>query len=514
MIRLCVTTAAGRSTFVTDRNEVLLGSREGADLRVEADGVAANHCMLRADGGALMLVDLGSPTGVSFAGQPVRQARLQPGSAFRIGDVLVEVEAVGAPPVPPKQKLQLAPATLPAALPAGGPAELVAHGPHADFGRELKKKLATAPWYAISAAVHALILLVMSLIPYERIEKYSLQQIKAELAEDGSELEEQADDLEPDIESLHEDEPEDDFEELLETEKKEKKDDSIPMQMDERPELIGIGQPKLNKRISPLTSPNTLKATEGEKNISRSDAAAEQKKARSVVAKGFGRGLKRLQTIPRDRIVVVEGEFDEMQSILKIYDIPHTLIRRHHLTSYKLDRAKVVCINCGRSPTPLQKNILVNKVKAFAKKGGWVITSDWALAPYLTEAFPQYVHEIPAARRQPDTTVEVRAKAAQSPLIEGVFARRTRTRWWLEEASKFVGRRGNKVQVLIDSPEMKQTYGSGLVAIAFKPSRNGRVIHLIGHFFQKDGNRAGVVGMHRLILNVLKERFVGKVGER
>ena len=43
MIRLCVTTAAGRSTFVTDRNEVLLGSREGADLRVEADGVAANH---------------------------------------------------------------------------------------------------------------------------------------------------------------------------------------------------------------------------------------------------------------------------------------------------------------------------------------------------------------------------------------------------------------------------------------------------------------------------------------
>ncbi|MHC4452333.1 MAG: FHA domain-containing protein, partial [Planctomycetota bacterium] len=209
MIRLCVTTAAGRSTFVTDRNEVLLGSREGA--------------MLRADGGALMLVDLGSPAGVSFAGQPVRQARLQPGSAFRIGDVLVEVEAVGAPPVPPKQKLQLAPA------PPAPPAELVAHGPQADFGRELKKKLATTPWYAISAAVHALILLVMSLIPYERIEKYSLQQIKAELAEEGNELDEQPDDLEPDIESLHEDEPEDDFEELLAPEKKEKKDDSIPM---------------------------------------------------------------------------------------------------------------------------------------------------------------------------------------------------------------------------------------------------------------------------------------------
>jgi hypothetical protein len=508
MIRLCVTTAAGRSTFVTDRNEVLLGSREGADLRVEADGVAANHCMLRADGGALMLVDLGSPAGVSFAGQPVRQARLQPGSAFRIGDVLVEVEAVGAPPVPPKQKLQLAPA------PPAPPAELVAHGPQADFGRELKKKLATTPWYAISAAVHALILLVMSLIPYERIEKYSLQQIKAELAEEGNELDEQPDDLEPDIESLHEDEPEDDFEELLAPEKKEKKDDSIPMQMDERPKLIGIGQPRLNKRISPLTSPNTLKTSEGESNISRSDAAAEQQRAKKVVAKGIGAGLRRLQTISRDRIVVIEGEFDEMQSILKIYDIPHTLIRRHHLTSYKLDRAKVLCINCGRSPTPLQKNILVNKVKAFAKKGGWVITSDWAIAPYLTEAFPQFVHEVPAARRQPDTTVEVRAKATQSPLIEGVFARRTRTRWWLEEASKFVARRGTKVQILIDSPEMRKTYGSGLVAIAFKPSRSGRVIHLIGHFFQKDGNRAGVVGMHRLILNVMKERFAGKVGER
>ncbi|MHC4938218.1 MAG: FHA domain-containing protein [Planctomycetota bacterium] len=512
MIRLSVTTPAGRSTFVTDRSEVLLGSRDGADLRVDADGVAPNHCMLRADGGALMLVDLGSSTGVQFAGQTVRQARLQPGSAFRIGEILVEVEEVGAPPAPPRKKLELAP--TPAPPPRAQPPAPVAHGPQADFARELKRKLANTPWYGISAAVHALVLLVMSLIPYESIEKYQLQQLKATLPDEGSELDDQAEDIEPDIESLQEDEPEEDFEDLVEPEKKEKKQEEAPMPVDERPEMIGVGQPKLNQRIAPLKSPNSMNLSNGESTINRTDAAGEQEKAKKVVAKGIGRGLRQLQEIPRDRIVVIEGEFDEMQSILKLYDIPHTLIRRHHLTSYRLDRARVLCINCGRAPTPLQKNVLVNKIRKFVNRGGWLITSDWALAPYLTEAFPQFVREIPASRRQPDTTVEVRPKANASPLIEGVFARRTRTRWWLEEASKFVGRRGSKVNVLIDSPEMKQNYGSGLVAIEFKPSKEGRVIHLIGHFFQKDGNRAGVVGMHRLILNFLKQRFMGKVGDR
>ena len=54
--------------------------------------------------------------------------------------------------------------------------------------------------------------------------------------------------------------------------------------------------------------------------------------------------------------------------------------------------------------------------------------------------------------------------------------------------------------------EMKQEYGANAVVVEFKPGR-GRVLHLLGHFYQEDGNRAGVVAMHRLIVNFLMERF-------
>ena len=59
MIRLSVTSSTGRSTFLSDRTEILVGSREGADLRIEDAGVARNHCLLRVEGAALTLVDLG-----------------------------------------------------------------------------------------------------------------------------------------------------------------------------------------------------------------------------------------------------------------------------------------------------------------------------------------------------------------------------------------------------------------------------------------------------------------------
>ena len=60
---------------------------------------------------------------------------------------------------------------------------------------------------------------------------------------------------------------------------------------------------------------------------------------------------------------------------------------------------------------------------------------------------------------------------------------------------------------------LKQRFGSGNVAVEFRPKR-GRVLHLMGHFYQKDGNHAGVVAMHRLIFNFLQERFPGAVGGR
>ena len=506
MIRLCVVTASGRQRFETDRAEVLLGSREGADLRIEADGVAANHCVLKIQGNRLVLVDLGSAEGVRFAGDVVRQADLQAGSAFRIGDALIEVERfAGGPGLPRAPSLQLAP---PPPAPPHDPVP-TGHGP--DFATELKRKLAATPWYGISMLVHAVILFIFSLIPYESRAVVPERSIQATIGADVDDTDIAPAEMPPDPEEAEQaaaPEP-DDFERMIEdTERKPQQVEPEIPPIDKPPEVIGFGQPPQNVRIRPLrNAKKNAKVADGEKAVDRSNVKGEQQRAAGVVAKGLGRGLSRLQAIPRHAIVVVEGEYDEMQEVLKIYKIPHTLVKRHQLVSYDLKRAKVLCINCGRSPSPLIEEVLVENVAKFAKAGGWVIGSDWALAPYLTGAFPKYIKEYRPRRSQPDTTVDVKPKGRTSPLIEGVFADKQRTRWWIEDSSKFVAPAGGKVSVLIHSDEMRERWGNGNIAVEFRPSKKGRVIYLMGHFFQKDGNRAGVVGMHRLVLNFLLERF-------
>jgi len=526
MIRLAITTSSGRSTFVSDRTEILLGSREGADLRIEDANVARNHCILRvvqggSDQGALMLVDLGSPQGVQFAGQVIRQARLRVGSAFRLGDVLVEVEEVGGvpaparPPNPPPVSPPMAPTGQPVAAravpapPQGPPGAPIATPHAADFGREVRRVLGQAPWYLISAVVHALVMLILWTIPVDVGIDEEMPGLESVMRESESELD-YGEDEDPDIESLIAEEPDEEFAEDDVEPEIDKTEDAAPMEMVE-PEIDPIGL---------MRNPNyRIKATkiigksleDGDVKVDRRNIQGAHEKAQAIVARGRGNALRRLRGQPASRIVVVGGEFDEMQRVLDLYKIPYVLIERRQLVSYNLRGAKILCLNCGRSPTPLQKNVLVNKVRKFAKSGGWIISSDWALAPYLTEAFPSHIREFTPKKRQTDTTVTVSATKANSPLLKEVFARsrsgEATTRWWLEEASKFFSVRGSRTEILVRSEQMRKLYGSGAVVATFRPARNSRVLHLMGHFWQKDGNHAGVVAMQRLIINFLDARF-------
>jgi hypothetical protein len=52
---------------------------------------------------------------------------------------------------------------------------------------------------------------------------------------------------------------------------------------------------------------------------------------------------------------------------------------------------------------------------------------------------------------------------------------------------------------------MRKRYGAHVVAFRFEYG-DGVVLHLLGHFYQKDGNRRGLVAMHRLINNVILAR--------
>ncbi|MHC4931859.1 MAG: FHA domain-containing protein [Planctomycetota bacterium] len=506
MFRLTIRDSRGTRAVAIDRAEAVVGRREGADVRLEDGTASNNHCVLRLDEkGRGVVIDLGSAHGTWVNGSRVEQAGLKPGDQLRIGSALMRVDACGAP-----SGLALEGADV---ARAGAVRAPVPTGASHDFGREVRALLRRTPWYVISLFVHILAMLILDLVPF-KVTRESLHGSFATVRRDRM-AEIEADDpeeYEPDLESLRPPEPvEEDPEELMPAEKPGSPsiEESPPPSRHEPSHNIGTAE-ALARRIPALTSP-TLGKEQSER-IDRSNLEGEQGNAKKVVERGLGDGLRTIRGLGRNHILVIEGDFDKMERILDLYRIPFTLVtRRQFMKGNAVDKARMLCINCARKPSPLEKRTLLPRVRNFVTKGGWLITSDWALEPFLTELWPSYVKLHPQKRHQTDTTVSVFSSDPESPLLQGVFRGRQRTDWWLEETSSFFKVRSPKVVVLVGSDDMARRFGTRAVAITFEAGR-GRVLHLLGHFYQKDGNRRGLVAMQRLILNYLRSRFAGAGG--
>jgi hypothetical protein len=500
MFRLTIKDASGSRQVAIDRAEAVIGRRESADVVLEEGAAANSHCLLRRQGSGALLVDLGSAGGTRVNGRRVEQASVQAGDEILIGETVISVDSCGAPPLAIDEPAEAGGGAAPAPVPSGA---------KEDFGREVRALVRQAPWYVISLAFHILLLLVLDLIPFRATLESPHRPIAAISREKLSALEEDdPGELEPDLDQLRP--PEVPEEDLIEEQDEAGESDAAEGNPDWEPSSadpsfkIGPAD-SLARRIPPLALPND-NSQAGER-IDRSNLEGEQGAARKAVLRGMGDGIRTLRGISSDRILVIEGDFDKMELVLDLYRIPHTIVSRKSFTSRRsLSRARVVCVNCARRPTAIEKHQLLPRIKEFVRGGGWLLTSDWAVDPYLTGTWPGYVKVVSLSRHQPDTTVTVRSLTPDSPLLKGVFRHRHRTLWWLEETSTFFRARHPKVRVLVTSDDARKRFGTGDVVIEFRPGR-GRVLHLLGHYYQKDGNRRGLVGMHRLILNYLRDRF-------
>jgi len=514
MLRLTIRTSSGETCFSSERGEILVGRREGVDLVLNEPAASRNHCLLRVDGNGVRLIDLGAVNGTEVDGEKVTQALLVPGQEFRIGDTTIRLLAFAAPEA-------VAGASAVAAAPPGLELEIETEPPQprrtpvpgraapADFGREVRALLKRTPWYTASLAFHVLALLALDLVTMKvtRVEeKPAMAAIDPRQLEEIEDLvegtEPDLEDLQPEVDPLEELDAPDDL--ISQPVRKDPFyadidfDDIVP------PERLGIlgSQRQIRKLDVPL--PRT--AIKGaDQLLNKGDLQGEQGRATETVKRDLGRGLRETKRrVTRAQIVVMQGDFDKIENVLDLYEWPYTLIERRALLTRRFSQAKLLFINCGRKPAQPQRRKLISIVKAFVSRGGWVVTSDWSIDPYITGCFPDRVRVVQTKRRQPDTTVAVRPMM-QDSLLRGVFSARARSTWWLEETSTMISVSGN-VDVLVASEEMQRRYGAKVVVFRLRYGR-GRVLHLLGHFFQKDGNRMGLVGMHRLINNVILECF-------
>jgi len=510
MLRLFVTDSSGERRFATERNEVLIGRREGVDLRLTEAASSRNHCLLRIEGQQVRLVDLGSVNGTKVGGRKVEQALLGPGDEFRIGGTVLRVAAFSGPEAPAGLALEEEsepPAPAPPRPPA---APIPAYYPQDEFVREIRAMVSQAPWYTISLVAHIVLLLILNAIPYTQRQPEHAPRMVGVLPPELAPAEQEQ--LKgPEMQELPEPDALDeelDFDEALSKETRKDPGEPAMAEMDDldSPAVLGLdrGRTRIIRLRSPL--PVTSNVVGSDERLNKGDIHGEQGRARDAVQRDLGEGIRQAKRRlgPTD-IVVVEGNFDKIEKVLDAYDWPYKLIDLDDLQMRGAATAKLLFINCRSAPGAETARKVVPMVKEYVQRGCWVVTSDWSACPYLTEGFPDRVTAIDRGTlSQRDTTISVHPDCSDS-LLTGVFPLRGDSLWWLEERSQML-HISRDVDLLVSSDDLQERFGTNVVMFRFKYGR-GRVLHLLGHFYQKDGNRRGLVAMHRLINNLILERI-------
>jgi hypothetical protein len=286
--------------------------------------------------------------------------------------------------------------------------------------------------------------------------------------------------------------------------------ESSPMAVGVQPSLHAAGA--RTPRRSPAASKQDLKQV-----FSETSAGTANDKAAGLVRKrlgigGGGRGSA-LEDLEKTDILVVDGAFDRMGQVLDALKLPFLLVSPFALaqpSAPSLDRHKVIFYNCGESLPKRMQTIVSKRLRDYVDQGGYIYTTDWALESVLTSAFPGYLSTKGRKAQLPETVVEIEPAADQKdhPLLDGVFVPGTQGRWWLEQASFDVEvLKPREVTVLIKSPTLEEIYGrSSAVAVTFAHGR-GRVLHVMGHYYQKAGNIVGTMSAHHLALNFVLMRM-------
>jgi pSer/pThr/pTyr-binding forkhead associated (FHA) protein len=76
-----------RFPIPNNRHTLLIGRREGCDLRLEDPSVAPVHAIIFEIDGKRYVHDFGAPTGTTINGQPIHRTELNPGDELKVGQV-------------------------------------------------------------------------------------------------------------------------------------------------------------------------------------------------------------------------------------------------------------------------------------------------------------------------------------------------------------------------------------------------------------------------------------------
>lgn len=224
-----------------------------------------------------------------------------------------------------------------------------------------------------------------------------------------------------------------------------------------------------------------------------------------------GREVKaQLSTVGGDpqsgEIVVTLGQYDKVQQVLDYLELPYRLVPCTIVKDLPLRADQVLIVNC---PGHFDAEGIA-AIERFVRRGGTLVTTDWALKTTVQRAFPDTVrYDGPATE---DDVVEVSWIHPDDAHTRGVEVPGHALSWWLEGSSyaiHVVDER--RVRVLVRSQEMGRKYQHDPLVVCF-PHGEGAVFHLTSHYYLQrskadaSSQDAAAYSSLKLLGNIVYER--------
>ena len=190
-----------------------------------------------------------------------------------------------------------------------------------------------------------------------------------------------------------------------------------------------------------------------------------------------------LSRIEPAEVVVIHGQYDHMHRVLDAAEVPFLHLRPSQLPRAEWDRMQVLLINCpGHLPAEA-----LERIAPWVRKGGYLLTTDWALKHVIEPAFPGTIRH--NGQQSADCVVRVQATSdGDDPLLEGFLEDGRDPLWWLETSSYPIEvLDSERVRVLMRSGEVGERLGCDPIVVTFDEGE-GTVLHMMSHLYLQRGD--------------------------
>jgi hypothetical protein len=184
-----------------------------------------------------------------------------------------------------------------------------------------------------------------------------------------------------------------------------------------------------------------------------------------------------LDDVVESDVVVVAGQYDHVESVLRALDVPHSVVSTAAVDRLDLRPEQLLIVNCPG----VVSAAAITRIRSFVEAGGSLFTTDWALKHVIEPAFPGVLafDKAPTA----DDVVRIEVLDAENIYLQGVLEGQDDPQWWLEASSYPISVvDAERVKVLITSRELGEKYGERPVAVWFRWGE-GDVFHMISHYY-------------------------------